>query len=62
MIAGLKVMRTMYFTAKMTVIQTEGADIAKILEICINVLSQGRIRCTVYILPILYSRSYGGPR
>jgi len=56
MMAHLKVMRTIYFTARMTVIQTEGADIAKIL----NVLSQGRIQCTVYILPI-YSRNYGGP-
>ena len=39
---------------------TEGADIAKILEISINVFSQGHIQCTVYILTI-YSRSYGGP-
>jgi len=59
MMAHLKVMRTMYFAARMTVIQTEGADIAKILEICINVLSQGCIQCTVYILSI-YSRNYGG--
>jgi len=51
MIAHLKVMRTMYFTAGMTVIQTEEADIAKILEICINVLNQGRIQC-IYMLPI----------
>jgi len=48
MIAHLKVMRIMYFTARMTVIQTEGADIAKILEISINVLNQGRIQC-IYI-------------
>jgi len=58
--AHLKVMRTMYFTARMTVIHTEGADIAKIPDNCINVLSQGHTQCTVYILPI-YSRSYGGP-
>jgi len=38
----------MYSTARMTVIQTEGADIVKILEICINVLNQGRIQC-IYI-------------
>jgi len=33
-------------------IQTEGADIAEILEICINVLNQGCIQCiyTPYIL------------
>jgi len=52
MMAHLKVMSTMYSTARMTVIQTEGADIAKILEIYITVLNQGCIQriYTPYIL------------